>query len=92
MATEKIIGTLKYSIIVFIVLIICIMIKGFNYRELGIEQVTFGQGWFTLYEYKKTQSNFIMSFGKIVFFLTLTLGEILEVFINMVKLKIKKEN
>ena len=90
MTTERIVGMLKYSILVFILIVIFIMIKGFNYRELGFDQVAFGQGWFTLYQYKKSQSSFVMSFGKILILITLTSGVILDFSINIIKSKMKK--
>lgn len=94
MSTGKIINILKYSVIMFVIIIVVILLKGVNYRVIGIDRISVGQGWYFFYEYTKGQTSFIITFGKSVIIIPIILGLLVELLLNLLnkvlRVKLKK--
>lgn len=94
MSSERIISILKYSVIIFVIIIVLILLKGVNYRFVGIDKISVGQGWYFFYEYTKGETSFIMTFGKSVLIIPIILALLVELFISflskVLRIKLKK--
>lgn len=94
MSSERIISILKYSVIIFVMIIVLILLKGVNYRSVGIDKISVGQGWYFFYEYTKGETSFIMTFGKSVLIIPIILALLVELFISFLskalRIKLKK--
>jgi hypothetical protein len=91
---DRIVSILKHSVIIFVIIIVVILLKGVNYRYIGINSISVGEGWYFFYEYTKGESSFIMTFGKSVLIIPIVLALLVELFINLVnkvlRIKLKK--
>lgn len=90
MLNSGIINVLKYSLIIFVIIIMVILLKGVNYRALQIDKTSVGQGWYFFYEYVRGEKNFSMTFGKIIPVLSIILGLLVELLTKFFIVKLKK--
>ncbi|SHK80170.1 hypothetical protein SAMN02745163_04484 [Clostridium cavendishii DSM 21758] len=90
MKIENLLSIIKYSIICFFIIIIFILVKSFSYKELGLADVSCGEGIFSLYEYRKGDPNFKIYFGNFTVILSVILGFVLYIVMKKVRLRSKK--
>lgn len=82
---NNIISLAKYSILIFIVLILIFILAGKGYALKGINQSTLGEGWLMVYNYNKINSSFRIDFGYGLLILSIIVGMVLEKSIKYIR-------